>query len=360
MKKLHLYLFFGALFLVSTQGFCQITINKSDMPANGDTVRISTGLNVDFIDVTKTGADYTWDYSGLVPFTQRIDTFINANQTPPPAGIFFNFIADFASRLVGNLPFPGVQVSDPYQFFKSTDGAFKMVGFSLSMQGFGIPAVFSSPDILYKFPLEYGNVDSSFSGTDMNIPETGYIKIDRKRKNSVDGWGTLITPYGTFETVRVKSEVTEYDSIYLSSQETGIGIPYSYTEYKWLGKDQKAPLLTVKDVIAGLIVEYPDYKRGSLSIIENENQQHNLSIFPNPVKDVATVSFTIESASPVSIAVFDITGKKILEVSKQHCLKGENQISINFQNHEIVPGNYIITLNTLSQKSASTIIYQPE
>ena len=357
MRKIWTSAIIISLFILSYSGFGQIIIDKSDMPVMGDTVRVSTGLNTSLIDVSETGANYTWDYSELVPIKQRIDTFRNVRETP--AGILFYLSSDFASRMAGNLPFPGLEISNSFQYYKSLSDAYKVTGFAINMQGFPIPANFSSHDILYKFPLEYGNSDSSTSGVDMNIPTIGYIKIDRKRKNTVDGWGTLTTPYGTFDVVRLKSEVTEYDSIYLASQEMGIGIPYSYIEYKWLGKNQKIPLLTVRDLVAGILVEYPDYIRGSLGVNEKNKVLSQFNIFPNPVKNNTTITFDLQQPADVSISVLNINGKTIYNSTLSKLTNGQHQYILNFENYNASPGNYFIVINAGNRTYTQKIIYLP-
>jgi len=343
--------------MVSYSGFSQIVIDKNDMPVMGDTIRVSTGLNTSLIDVSETGANYTWDYSDLIPIKQRIDTFRSVWETP--AGILFALTSDFASRITGSLPFPGLEISNTFQYYKSLSDAYKITGFAISMQGFPIPANFSSHDFLYKFPLEYGNSDSSTSGVDMNIPSIGYIKIDRKRKNIVDGWGTLTTPYGTFDVVRLKSEVTEYDSIYLESQDMGIGIPYSYTEYKWLGKNQKIPLLIVRDFIAGILVEYPDYIRGSLGVNEKDKVLSQFNLFPNPVKNKTTITFNLQQPAVVSVSVLDINGKTIYNSALSKLARGQQQFILNFENYNADSGSYFIVINAGNKTYTKTIIYLP-
>jgi len=357
-KKITKFIFITS-FLTSGFAFGQIIIDKNDMPEKGDTARVSTGLNMSITDPSETGENYTWDFSDLTPVKQRIDTFVNVMSTPQPAGALFLLSADFALRMAGNLPFPGVPVSDPYQYYKSSNSAFKMVGFALKMQGFGIPATFDEPDILYKFPLAYGNVDSSFSGTDMTIPGTGYLQVERKRVNSVDGWGTLITPYGTFDVLRVKSEVEERDSIYIESQETGINVPYSYTEYKWLGKNQKIPLLTIRDILGGIVVEYADSIRGTLDIPENRITISGVSAFPNPVTNKATILFNVKQKSTVSLTIVDISGKQVYKTVPETFVPGEHNISINFNNLKLHGGIYFANLITPGNTLTVKLLYLP-
>ncbi len=357
MKNIWMSILVIALFMVSYSGYGQIVIDKSDMPVKGDTVRISTGLNTGLIDVSETGANFTWDYSELIPIKQRIDTFRSVRDTP--IGILFVLTSDYASRMIGNLPFPGLEISNSFQYYKSLSDAYKVTGFAISIQGIPIPANFSSHDILYKFPLEYGNSDSSTSGVDMIIPTAGYIKIDRKRKNSVDGWGTLTTPYGTFDVIRLKSEVSEYDSIYLESQEMGIGIPYSYTEYKWLGKNQKVPLLTVRNFTAGILVEYPDYIRGSLGVNEKDKVLSQFNLFPNPVKNITTVTFDLQQSADISVSVLDINGKTIYNSTSSRLTRGQHQITLNFEDYKINSGTYFIMVKAGKNSFSKKVIYLP-
>lgn len=356
MKKTTFLIVFAIVLMIATPGLSQIVINKSDMPQKDDTVRVSLGLNPAIIDLSETGENYTWDYSQLIPFQQRVDTFVNVTSTP--AGIIFMFTSDFAVRMANLPPLPGVEISDAYQYYKSTNSAYKNTGFAISMQGFPIPASFTSPDIIYEFPLEYGNSDSSASGVAMNIPNTGYIEVDRNRVNHVDGYGTLITPYGTFDVIRVKSEVTEYDSIYLESQETGVALPYSYTEYKWLGKNQKAPLLTARSYLGGVIVEYVDSVRNTLGIAENNIQISKPKIFPNPVTSTANLEFDLKQQSPVALSINDITGKTVWKSKSMVLRRGHHSIKLDINKYGLSNGSYLINISTKSQHSTLKFIFQ--
>ena len=354
MNKTTFLIAFAIVFMIARSGLSQIVINKSDMPQEGDTVRVSSGVNPEIIDLSETGENYTWDYSQLIPFQQRVDTFINVMDTP--AGIIFMFTSDFAVRMADILPLPGVEISDAYQYYKSSNSAYKNTGFAISMQGFTIPASFTSPDIIYKFPLEYGNSDSSASGVDMNIPNTGYLEVDRNRVNHVDGWGTLITPYGTFDVIRVKSEVTEYDSIYLDSEETGVALPYSYTEYKWLGKNEKAPLLTVRTYLEGVLVEYIDSLRTTTGVAKNNMQITKPKIFPNPVTSTANLEFDLKQQSPVTLSVTDITGKTVWKSKSMALRSGHHRIKLDINKYGISTGSYLINIYTKSQHSTLKFI----
>src|ERR1043166_2649915 len=62
MKKILLFLL---LVSVQQKSNAQITIVSGDLPAAGDTFRVSNGQQFSGMDATLTGANYTWDYSQL-------------------------------------------------------------------------------------------------------------------------------------------------------------------------------------------------------------------------------------------------------------------------------------------------------
>jgi hypothetical protein len=115
------------------------------------------------------------------------------------------------------------------------------------VQGAPLPAKYDVPDKYYQFPMNPGTNWSSTSNFEISIPDFAYLGIQKSRTSIVDGWGTLITPFGTFQTLRVKSMITEYDSIYIDSISMGIPLLRNITEYKWLAKDQGIPVLQINE-----------------------------------------------------------------------------------------------------------------
>lgn len=356
MKKFIVFLI-AAVTLLSGFAWGQITITKSDMPLQNDTVRISLGINPGIIDLSETGENYIWDYSDLIPFKQRIDTFVSVSETP--AGLLFLFSSDFAVNMAGTFTFPGTGISQLYYYFKSSGSAYTNTGFAFTMDGFPIPAPFSDPDIWYQFPLTYPHIDSSNSGVNMNIPGTGYLLVDRHRVNTVDGWGTLTTPYGTFDVIRVKSEVTEYDSVYLESESTGVGLPYSYTEYKWIGNNRKVPLLMVRDITSGIFVEYVDSIRSTLGTHNKPVEVSELAVYPNPVKNIANVRFYLKQKSKVTIGLYNLSGKEVWRSEQQELKGGSHTTILNIGQMNIEPGSYLVRVSSDKRISTVKFIYLP-
>ena len=212
-----------------------------------------------------------------------------------------------------DLPIPDFELTNVYYFYKNSHSRYVNAGYAASLNVLPLPFVLSSPDVLYRFPMQYNDQDSSVSGLVYNLPRNRLSELDRKRMNKVDGWGTLITPFGTFEVLRMTSEVTEYDSIYIDSLEMGVPVNRHYTEYKWLAKGQKIPVLEITSDISGLIVTYADSVRVDIdAVTEKYIKSESLNVYPNPAKKEVFVEFEALSTGDVELALFDLKGRCIL------------------------------------------------
>jgi len=311
MKQLNSIVFLVGIILALNAN-AQITIEKSDMPSTGNMIRTSTGLNVDFINYQKTGEDYVWDFSQLTPISQSVDTFVGMTDVPPFIALYFLSSANMAKKDNTTIPIPNYPISKQFSFVKKTSSSYNNAGVLYTISGFPVPLKYNSPDVLYRFPMEYGNEGNSFAEYSLGLENTGHIRKEVGRTNLVDGWGNLTTPYGTFDVLRIKSEVTEYDSIYVDS--LGIGFPLyrEYTEYSWLGKNQKLPLLKIVSSFGGAIATYVDSVRSLLAINNvNATATFNVKVFPNPTSDIINITTQTNTTSKINIYIYDSNGKLV-------------------------------------------------
>jgi hypothetical protein len=65
------------------------------------------------------------------------------------------------------------------------------------------------------------------------------------------------------------------------------------------------------------------------SIEEAVASIQNLQLFPNPSNQSTTLLFTLKQHSPVTISLFDVTGKKVLDIADEEMQKGNQKININ-------------------------------
>jgi hypothetical protein len=236
------HLFAIILCLSTYTGWSQITITKNDMPAANDTVRYSTSntrLNFD-----TTGAGITWDYSALVANGQGIDSFLSAFAINPAYVVYFG-LNDYGTHSTNLANITALGLSNIYSFYKKTSAYLEVNGFGAEYQSIPIPGQYSKPDIIYQFPLSYGRMDTTPYDLTITIPGLGSLHQVGTRYNNVDGYGTVITPYGTFPCIRLRAYTTEVDSFTITLLGQTIPFPQSSLTYQWLTNGQIIPVLEV-------------------------------------------------------------------------------------------------------------------
>jgi hypothetical protein len=250
------------VWMIAQGGQAQITLTKDDMPQAGDTLRVSM-TNVVPGDFTKTAYDTTWDFSLLTPVTQRVESFVAVSTVPPE--YWFVFIPSIVSNLAApgntNLPVPGFPVTDSYTFYNNITSGYSDVGNASKVNGIPLELKYDVPDLIYPFPLSPGMTWSSSSFAGISIPSMAYVSNARVRSSIVDGWGTLVTPFGSFNTLRVKCDLIQDDSVSLDT--FGVNLPFtrSITQYKWLAAGEGIPVLQVNVELNMVSAMYRDIVR---------------------------------------------------------------------------------------------------
>jgi len=349
------------LLIISTSA--QITITKDDMPDPGDSVRISTSLNLLSYNIEETGENYLWDFSALEPVSQQVDTFTNVSETPFAYQYFFNnsiFFPDYqatsAQILIETDIIPNFEISDTYLFLKNSNSDYREVGFGVGINGLTIPVQYDQIDVVYTFPMEYENIDSSMSGFELDIPDLAYFFREKNRSNYVDGWGTLITPYGEFEALRLKTVIHLYDSIAADTLGGGIPISRMITEYSWFGKGFGLALLKITE--EGLIITatYIDSLRTPASVPDLLRNVYSLKVYPNPCKDQLFINYDLQHTSEVEISLYSPDGRKLQSLLNSTSGKGIHENVFNLDRKQFNPGMYILSISINGQRTSRKII----
>lgn len=319
------------------------------MPVPGDTLRMSVA-NPITVDYSKTGIDTTWDFSFLTKSNQVIDTFVSVSTVPPLYWLMFTptIVSNLASPGSYAIPIPGFTISDMFNFYKNDQASFNFLGLAFMFSGLPIMMKYNSPDVLYSFPCTMGTSWNSHAASSANLPGLGYYSTDRQRSSVVDGWGTLITPYGSYQTIRVKSNYIEDDSIYLDTLGMGFPLLRNVTEYKWLAKDQGEPLLTITEEMGNTAVVYRD-------IINHpgigEKHLLPLVIGPNPV----VTSFFVQVdgfKGNTLLSLFDGSGKEVLRQIISITDSKSNVITCD----HLAPGVYVARIRIDGQLYSGKLI----
>lgn len=311
----------------------QITIDQDDFANAGDTARMSVAVWNPLLNFSATDTNYTWDFSSLQWQSQYVDQFLN----PLNTGVTYAFtfsntsinpyrsnIAKTADNTLTTIPVLSSVFTDGINFFYKTSSLYRQRGLGMKVSGFSTPVPMTNPDTLYHFPMNYGTQDSAYSDYRVFVPQLGVYVHKQHRVNKVDGWGTLITPFGTFDALRVRTEIRGSDSLYIDTLNSGFKVNNEIQrEYKWFGKNQFEPLLQI-NTQAGVFGQFPGFEfvtrivyRDSVrflptGIFDMAKDELQFSVFPNPSNGSFFVSVPADLTS-ASIKLTDVSGRLILQ-----------------------------------------------
>jgi len=360
MKLLYLILF------IPFVSICQITVDVNDFADGGDTVRLSTANNPG-IDFTTTGANMSWDFSDLSAEGQELVEYKDVSLAGPLVSFTFGAFADETYQATNytaatDIPldaagqFLPININEVNQFAKHSDSAIGLVGLAINVEGNDIPVPSDTIETKYVLPLNFGDVYNSRGYTYLNMnPIFNLIWIQyRQRSSSVDGWGTITTPFGSFDCLRVKHEITETDSVLIDFAGTGnpiwieLPVPPS-VDYEWIAKNELAPILSIRTTNAGgnetvTQIKYRDIYLG-LDAGINENTL-NLKIGPNPVNNTLLIN-GLNEETPYQL--LSLEGKVIQTGTMNHM---NSKIDVS----ELKTGIFLIHIGEGTQKFTKRII----
>lgn len=334
----------------------QISITSSDMPVSGDTIRYSIAPITDLPDLSRTGANYNWDFSSLGLENQEIYSYLASGKTPYL--INFGFTA-IGLKIADTLGADQFQLQNVYNFFRSNSNRFEGVGMGFTFGSFPLPQAgkHSDPDEIYRFPLTFGNTaNETFSVTIpimLSIVPVGNVFMTGKRHNEVDGWGSITTPYIQNEPcIRVISVIEETDSVAITTPPLNIGIPVKRIEYKWLSKNEKIPILEISgnETAGRFVPRYIRYRDNYRTPVFT-GPKANFSSNKTNVQVNDTVYFTSSSTGPISINQWSIS-----PASGYRFVNGSNA---NSSDPVVVfekSGTYDVKLNVMGIRGSDSIL----
>ena len=355
MKKNLLFILVSCFSISLTS---QISITSINMPVSGDTCRYSSAKLSTVGDYTTTGANYNWNFSVLDSAGQGIRKFELASTTP-----YYYFGSGYGEKIADSVGYPPYVFKNIYNFYKKTTTQFYVDGLGITYSGFPIPNFYSDKDELYLFPLNYLDRDSTYFkvktlSTSTTIPT--YSK-EGYRITEVDGWGTITTPYGTAQCLRVITSQYSQDSV----KGTAFGFPFKIgfpnyqRSYQWLTLTEKIPYLEVSGNIAGgnfnpTQAKYRDTKRTFVGIKE-ENVVLAVSVFPNPSTNQLTI-ITPKNSGSIVAEIVDLQGKSVLykDLTNNFEIFNQHQLDVS----GLAKGIYVLNLSAISGKQTLKISVQ--
>ena len=291
----------------------QITLNRQNLPVAGDSARImNAGLSIPGTRFAATGPGLNWDFTDLQPSSPDLIWYQPGIQTP-----YFLFLNAFGTKVQDSLNLFVVSLQNVYEFYNVNNTRYAAVGRGFTVSGVPIPAFYSDNDEIFWFPLNYGRKDSSTFAYNISLPTVGEYASRGGRVTQVDGWGSISTPQGTFECLRVKSTLRILDS--LTFQGTTIGVPVrTEIEYYWLTLGEKVPILKVRGTsFFGLFnpsqVQYRFTPRSEPPPPDVSVAEGDLLLYPNPTDRM--VNLAVGRLDEIQrLQLMDATGRVVRDV----------------------------------------------
>lgn len=274
----------------------------------------------DFDTEGENGDDITWDFTDFTSVLQQVDTYMPIGSSSFIHQFYFNNSITYPDNLATHTISLGVNdvgtqlpiaVTDLMAFYRRNDSGYYTVGTAFSIEGLPLATLYEDTDRILKFPLEYGDQDSSAIQFLTQIPFLGAYGQSGTRWNYADSWGTLNTPYGTYDALRVVSELDLTDTIYIDQTGTGQSIQRPIQlNYLWISPEVSGPVLEAT-VIEGQVVSARMLSGTSLVAVNNPEDVSTL-IYPNPVR----YTFQLKGiATPANLDIYSSEGKWIKSVS---------------------------------------------
>lgn len=261
MKKL----LFIAVSAFSINSFAQpVIVNGNNIPAVGFSASVST-VQSSSTDITNTGANHTWDF-GTYTF-QPVGTMQVIAPSSAPMGSSF-LSANYAFSFAGT-----------YSFFNVSGTKNECLASTITGAGSGNDYS-PNPKTLLKFPFNYNDTDTDTWQKVGDSPNTITF--------TYDGYGTLITPFGTYtDVVRVHENY-------------GVGDD----DYRWYILNPLTEVAIYEHSTTTL------YAIGATQVPTNmeEHGKHTvaMSVYPNPANSTVTIA-NISNGS--LLVITDITGR---------------------------------------------------
>jgi len=296
MRKIYIGAF-AFLFTLLTTAQTTLTLTASNFPGSNDTLRYTNAQLSSVGNYTQTGANFTWNFNGLVYSSQGVRDFKQAALTP--YAFFFFGANEYGEKIADNISAGPLTINNYYNYYKKQTtpiNAFVADGIGMTFSSIPVPSYYSDKDELYTFPLTYGDYDSTtfkFSTpTTTALPftykKTGY------RVTKVDGWGSISTPYGTQNCLRLVT--TQYSQDTIKYNAFSFGFPNNQRSYQWLTATDKIPYLEVSGALAGANftpnqARYRDVYQNPAGVNENADLSA-IEFYPNPGTDKLWLNFT--------------------------------------------------------------------
>ncbi len=342
------------LLFFSIYGFAQITITSDEWPSTlgysmvDYIVEDATGSGIP-VNIGNAGGPQTWTFA-TVMFPGGYD-FTSTIVEPSTAPHISSFPT---SNNVWHINFnTGGIVFDGNIYYNLSGNSLDVQGMAASQGPFNFFQDFTPDDLRLPFPATfnsswYSNFSYSFE------PITGTVIFDSLRRTStVDAWGTINLPTGSFDCLRIRSEEIEITAMYINGQLTDSDTTARFV-YAWGGENTGL----LAEVISLDNETNPNFTQAkavrlqsSVTGIEDQTNKVNNTFqlhqnYPNPFNPVTNIRFGLPKASRVKIEVYNTLGQRVAELLNEQKPAGYHKVQ--FDGSNLASGVYFYKIEAVS------------
>lgn len=333
MKKLYTI---SLMLLSSVALIAQPTITELNMPQLGDmpTRGICSDIPNESTLNAETGANYSWDFSGLTEVSTATFNFFD------PATSYWP--TEFANSTLGGLE-PN---EDAYTFYSVSNASLETDGYRIIVgPGDTVEQDYTDSEIILGLPATYNS-----SGTD-NFSGPGFaastaITSAGTLTYSCDGYGTLQLPNGTYQNVlRYHADRTETISVG--------GFPggtVTKEQWIWVSSDYRFWLLLMENISDPINGQSSTvwYQKTPIAVNPTgiaDVAEEDFMVYPNPVAANGTLQLSRAMDADESIQLFDTQGRMVESINAS-----TSSVSLDGMN----AGIYILKILNGNGQSIST------
>lgn len=292
----------------------QITISQSNFLGSGAAFISHQVLSGAVFDVGSAGAEQQWSFGNYDWEVDQYTLILDPSETP--------YWEDFqnATRAIH------ADGSGSYLYERIVEDACYMLGVGSEEE----VRVYDPAPVEMTLPVNYQSTwDMVISVTQelepgmvMTLKDSGHVLVD--------GWGTVSTPFGEFNVLRLATH--HYSETYLNDV---LLVSSEFLSYAWV--DQFA--VAVVNVDSDIDVTDPNFDYGIIEMNEEAMPvgpqvgvlPRNLNLhqnYPNPFNSETRLPFQIAKAATVHLQVFDATGR-IVRDENIFLPAGSHELSLN-------------------------------
>ena len=211
---------------------------------------------------------------------------------------------------------PNLQITDRFDYFRTTSSSLKKVGFGANINGLPASIRYDTIETIFNFPLSYGDTDSSRAYYLASVPSIGTYGQWIRRDYEVDGWGSLQTPFQTYDVIRVRTTIKQRDTLYVDQFQFGTTFDQpDITLLQWFSLNEGFPVLEVS-YQGGFLIQ--SWYLDQLHVGVN-HKKTDITCYPNPT--TGRVYFYVNNLPKgFEIQLLDWSGNQIFSCEECHSI----------------------------------------